>query len=264
MQGNSYKYYASYDTNIKGTGGSGTITQRTPPDRESLSDYLRQPFYPGTRVIPPTQPIMYDNKPNDTNAYLNPNNFIEQTNNDFYFQVSQQMDTPTIFKQALDKRQINKLTKENAIQIPPPLITTKPNKISEQQELEDNKKDKKEKKDKKNKKDKKDKKEKKEDKQEIKKKALTDYLKKQNSWYDGKYLYVYNSYEPDDPKYKEYINNKCYIFPYEKEIPINNQYRKKVLVNQVENFSLVNNNENIIYFIAVVILVLIYFYKTTK
>ena len=62
MQGNSYKYYASYDTNIKGTGGSGTITQRTPPDRESLSDYLRQPFYPGTRVIPPTQPIMYDNK----------------------------------------------------------------------------------------------------------------------------------------------------------------------------------------------------------
>ena len=55
-----------------------------------------------------------------------------------------------------------------------------------------------------------------------------------------------------------------YIFPYEKEIPINNQYRKKVLVNQVENFSLVNNNENIIYFIAVVILVLIYFYKTTK
>lgn len=249
MNNSSYKYYGNFDRNIKAIKGGGVITPSNPPNKKTTTDTIKNTWSNNINHTPPTNVATYYSNPDLTNGYLNSKNYISKNKyiNDYYY-PSQKFN-----KVSFDVNNTNDLI------FPPPLITTKnnysnnsklsksiekPNEQTTSNKLKVNK-------------------------SKISKKNITElsnqdkqiieYIKN-NSLYDGKYIYTIE--KPQDYNNKQIKNIDI--------IPIMNYKKNYGNLNDsydIENFNTKNNkilDSNFIMFIIFSILLIFYFLKNQK
>ena len=81
------KYYSKYNNNIKSYKGFGTVTQRQPVDKTKTTTTINKTFVDNIQVIPPLFKRTYDIDPQDTNGYLNPDNYVNYVMNIRIFNI---------------------------------------------------------------------------------------------------------------------------------------------------------------------------------
>jgi hypothetical protein len=124
-------YYANYNKNVKAIRGSGVITPSNPPNKSKTTGTIKNTWDKNIKPIPPTYNAVYYSDKNLTNGYLNKNNYVEEDeyiSNSYY--PSQRFNKINYFpdnskKSKKENNEEKELDKENPIQFPPPLITTK-------------------------------------------------------------------------------------------------------------------------------------------
>lgn len=121
------QYYGNFDKNIISVKGGGKVT----PNRESnykKMGVITSKFKNNVNYMPPLAQIINRNNKIHTNAYVNPNNYIEEDDNsNNYYYTSQQMNNVNIINEEDVNGSIGRiLNMENPIQSPPVLVTTEP------------------------------------------------------------------------------------------------------------------------------------------
>lgn len=120
---NPSKYYTKYNKNIKDIKGSGVVTPRPPFNTSNTTDTVKETLHDDIVYMPPLYLRTWDNDEQNTNGYLNPNDYVDYVPDiDKYYYTTQQMDN-VIVKKRTDK---NLNDPSDPIKLPPPLITTKP------------------------------------------------------------------------------------------------------------------------------------------
>jgi len=201
MTDSKYNFYGNFDKNIKAIKGGGVIVPSNPPNRTSSTDTIKNTWYKDLKVMPPLFKAKYYSNPDLTNGYLNSNNHVQNDKyiNDYYY-PSQKMNDISY-----------KIDNPNELTFPPPLINSKYVKKNKKNNNNKNNKSKLN-----NKLDEKDKK-------------IIENIK-QNSLYDGKYIYTIE--EPNDINNIKLTSVKIIpMFDYDK----NN-------ISKLNNFN-VNNND---------------------
>ena len=122
MFNNPSKYYTKYDKNIKSIKGSGVVTSRPPKDTNQTTGIVKETLHENIAYMPPFYLRTWDNDKQNTNGYLNEKDYVDYVPEiDRYYYTTQQMDKATI-----RERGSNKPYENDAIQLPPQLVTTKP------------------------------------------------------------------------------------------------------------------------------------------
>ena len=225
-----YKYYDKYDKNIIGIRGSGSITQSEPPMRHSRTDTIKNTWNKNLRPIPPTFKKIYYSEPNLTNGYLNKNNYVinHKNINDSYY-PSQKINKINLINNITNNAVKKNINKKDPIKFPPPLITTKIKKKNKEYNKINNK----EKYNKNNNKNK-----------------FLQYIKN-NSLYDGKYIYTIEN-NLDDINFNKFNNITFYPF----------ELKKKDYKNNIDNFEFFSSsdiNDNAFNFVLIIIFIIILF-----
>ena len=268
--------YDNYDKNIKSFKGAGVITPSLLSNRNNKTDTIKKTFDKNINYTPPLYLTTFDIEPQNTNAYLNPNNYIpkELQINKYYYPTQKLDKVDIIDTKKISKKKLNKINNKNPINFHPPLVTTPPllNTKSIQKNKEINNKE--------------------IDNKEIDNKNYKKIIDtiKDKGWYDNKYIYTF---EPTDDtnntpwrSYKyilPFIKNKTNYYPdninvlsIPNEIQDNNNKSKNE--DNIEDFKNIDNenidnknytisitiNSDIIYLIIFTILIIIFFYKSRK
>jgi len=135
---NPSKYYTKYNKNIKDIKGSGVVTPRNPPDTDNTTDTIKETLHDDIIYMPPLYLRTWDNDEQNTNGYLNQNDYVDYVPDiDKYYYTTQQMDN-VIVKKRTNKNLNNP---NDPIKLPPPLITTKPNIIKNKKSNKESNKD---------------------------------------------------------------------------------------------------------------------------
>ncbi len=120
------KYYTKYNKNIKAIKGSGVITQRPPKDTSETTGTVKETLHDDIVYMPPLNLRTWDNDEQNTNGYLNSNDYVDYVPDiDKYYYTTQQMDKVVVKKRS----DSNSNDPADPIKLPPPLISTKPNYI---------------------------------------------------------------------------------------------------------------------------------------
>ncbi len=120
------KYYTKYNKNIKAIKGSGVITQRPPKDTSETTGTVKETLHDDIVYMPPLNLRTWDNDDQNTNGYLNSNDYVDYVPDiDKYYYTTQQMDKVVVKKRS----DSNSNDPADPIKLPPPLISTKPNYI---------------------------------------------------------------------------------------------------------------------------------------
>ncbi len=120
------KYYTKYNKNIKAIKGSGVVTPRPPKDCNCTTGTVKETLHDDIVYMPPLYLRTWDNDEQNTNGYLNSNDYVDYVPDiDKYYYTTQQMGD-VIVKKRSDS---NLNDPSDPIKLPPPLISTKPNYI---------------------------------------------------------------------------------------------------------------------------------------
>jgi hypothetical protein len=226
-----YKYYDKYDKNIIGIHGGGSITQSEPPTRHSRTDTIKNTWNINLRPIPPTFKKIYNSNPNLTNGYLNKNNYVVNHKNiDDSYYPSQKINKINLINNTTNNIVKKNINKKDPIKSPPPLITTKikKKKNKEYKKIKENN----------------------NDKINNDKINFLQYIKN-NSLYDGKYIYtIENNF--DNININKFNDITFYPFELKKKDYKNN-------IDNLEFFSSLDINNNIFNLILIIIFIIILF-----
>jgi hypothetical protein len=121
---NPSKYYTKYNKNIKDIKGSGVVTPRGPRDTNNTTDTVKETLHDDIIYMPPLYLRTWDNDEQNTNGYLNQNDYVDYVPDiDKYYYTTQQLDNVVVKKRS----EKNSNNPTDPIKLPPPLVTTKPN-----------------------------------------------------------------------------------------------------------------------------------------
>ena len=150
MFSNPSKYYTKYNKNIKAIKGSGVITQRPPKDTSETTGTVKETLHDDIVYMPPLNLRTWDNDDQNTNGYLNSNDYVNYVPDiDKYYYTTQQMGDVIVKKRSdsnadgislsfgdVKHHKQSKIAEHSEmalpfdpIKLPPPLISTKPNYI---------------------------------------------------------------------------------------------------------------------------------------
>ncbi len=120
---NPSKYYTKYNQNIKAIKGSGVLTPRPPQDSNHTTGTVKETLHDDIVYMPPLYPRTWDNDEQNTNGYLNQNDYVDYIPDiDKYYYTTQQMGEVDVKKRS----DSNTNNPNYPIKLPPPLVTTKP------------------------------------------------------------------------------------------------------------------------------------------
>ena len=266
MFANPSKYYTKYNKNIKDIKGAGVVTPRSPKDTNNTTDTIKETLHDDIIYMPPLYLRTWDNDEQNTNGYLNANDYVDYVPDiDKYYYTTQQIDKVVVKKRS----EKNSNNPSDPIKLPPPLVTTKPNIIKKNKDKINNN------------------------------QIQTDYnynnidgnappefgintTNINKNWYDGRYLYTFSPsslntiypwttynllYPFDSPSntLKYYQNSDISDITGNPLLRANNP-------NQIENFESSNSsvqtpctqNYNVLYLTILCVLIIIYFIKSKK
>ena len=101
MFANPSKYYTKYNKNIKDIKGSGVVTPRPPPNTTNTTDTVKETLHDDIIYMPPLYLRTWDNDEQNTNGYLNANDYVDYVPDiDKYYYTTQQLDNVVVKKRS--------------------------------------------------------------------------------------------------------------------------------------------------------------------
>lgn len=131
------QYYGNYDKNIISTRGGGKVTQNKSYNKTKRLGVISSKFKDDVNYMPPLSKITNRSNKIKTNAYVNPNNYVEEDDdsNNYYYTSQQINDVNIISEQDANSSVGRILNMKNPIQHPPSLVTTEPNQERDNEEI---------------------------------------------------------------------------------------------------------------------------------
>lgn len=118
-------YYKSYDKNIISQRGGGEILQGKGVNIENREKTISSRLKNDVNYMPPLFRITERSDSIKTNAYINPNNYVEKDGDiEDYYYSAQQINNMNIINNSISKEKKNELNMGNPIKSPPPLISS--------------------------------------------------------------------------------------------------------------------------------------------
>jgi hypothetical protein len=130
------QYYGNYDKNIISVKGGGKVTQNKSSSKSNRMGIISPEFKNDVNYMPPLSKITNRGNKINTNAYINPDNYVKEDDdsNNYYYTSQQINDVNIINKQEANSSIGRILNMENPIQFPPGLVTTEPGDEEENKE----------------------------------------------------------------------------------------------------------------------------------